>query len=88
MTILKPTPWSQPDASAAPFPSPVRLAAAALLRSASAALSRMAARIATLPADASRQPPVLEFHADAGAPEGALYVNGELVGWLPGVQRL
>lgn len=29
-----------------------------------------------------------EFHADAGAPEGALYVAGEFVGKLPGVQRL
>jgi hypothetical protein len=31
---------------------------------------------------------VLEFHADAGAPEGALYVNGKLVGHIQGVQRL
>jgi hypothetical protein len=31
---------------------------------------------------------VLEFHADAGALEGALYVDGELVGYLPGVRRL
>jgi hypothetical protein len=30
-----------------------------------------------------RQPatePVLEYHGEAGAPEGALYVNGQLVG--------
>ena len=33
-------------------------------------------------------PPVLEFYADAGAPRGALYLNGELVGTLPGVTRL
>jgi hypothetical protein len=32
--------------------------------------------------------PRLEFHADACAPEGALYVDGVLVGRLPGVQRL
>ncbi|MFM7533070.1 MAG: hypothetical protein ACKO5J_11440 [Rubrivivax sp.] len=31
---------------------------------------------------------MLEFHAEAGAPEGALYVNGEFVGYLPGVSRL
>ena len=31
---------------------------------------------------------VLEFYAEAGAPEGALYVDGELVGHLPGVSRL
>lgn len=29
-----------------------------------------------------------EFHAEAGAPEGALYVAGKLVGHLPGIQRL
>lgn len=29
-----------------------------------------------------------EFHADAGAPEGALYVAGKFVGHLPGIQRL
>jgi hypothetical protein len=32
--------------------------------------------------------PVLEFYAEAGAPEGALYVNGHRVGVLPGVTRL
>jgi hypothetical protein len=32
--------------------------------------------------------PVLEFYAEAGAPEGALYVDGRLVARLPGVQRL
>ena len=32
--------------------------------------------------------PVLEFYAEAGAPEGALYVDGCLVGHLPGVNRL
>ena len=31
---------------------------------------------------------MLEFHAEAGAPEGALYVNGEFVGYVPGVSRL
>jgi hypothetical protein len=32
---------------------------------------------------------VLEFHAEAGAPEGgALYLDGRLVGYLPGVTRL
>lgn len=30
----------------------------------------------------------LEFHAEAGAPEGALYVDGQRVGTLPGVTRL
>ena len=31
---------------------------------------------------------VFEFYAEAGAPEGALYVDGQLVGYLPGVTRL
>jgi len=31
--------------------------------------------------------PVVEFHAEAGAPEGALYVDGELIGHLD-VSRL
>ena len=29
-----------------------------------------------------------EFYAEAGAPEGALFVNGELVGTVPGITRL
>ena len=29
----------------------------------------------------------VEFHAEAGAPEGALYIDGELVGYLE-VRRL
>jgi len=33
-------------------------------------------------------PQTLEFHAEAGAPEGALYVDGQRVGVLPGVTRL
>lgn len=32
--------------------------------------------------------PVLEFYAEAGAAEGALYVDGRLVGHLTGVTRL
>ena len=32
--------------------------------------------------------PTIEFHAEAGAPEGALYVDGRLIGYLPGVARL
>jgi hypothetical protein len=30
----------------------------------------------------------LEFYAEAGAPEGALYLEGKLVGWVSGVRRL
>lgn len=30
----------------------------------------------------------LEFFQDAGAPEGAVYLDGQLLGTLPGVHRL
>lgn len=32
--------------------------------------------------------PLFEFYAEAGAPEGALFVDGQRVGTLPGVRRL
>ncbi len=75
-----------------PFDDPrgerrTRDGAAALLRLASRTLDGLAARLSLA------EPPVpaerwLEFHADAGAPEGALYVNGQLVGHVLGVTRL
>jgi hypothetical protein len=58
------------------------------------AASRLLDRLATRLAAPSARPalaehtPLLEFHAEAGAPEGALYFNGELVGRLRGVTRL
>jgi hypothetical protein len=36
----------------------------------------------------TRRAPELEFYAEAGAPEGALYIDGELVGYVAGVTRL
>jgi len=95
MTSLKPSPsplplpvpWSPPGQPVAPLVS-VRRAAAAALQSASVALSHLAARLAVPAAAPSLHAPVLEFHAEAGAPEGALFIDGELVGWLPGVTRL
>jgi hypothetical protein len=71
-----------------PFePGRARLLVAMLLHGASMLLGRLALRL--MPTH--REPagdPVLEFYAQAGAPEGALYVDGELVGRLPGVSRL
>jgi len=65
-----------------------RHVAAMSLRSASAVLARLSRRLAR-PASVARHPvPVLEFYAEAGAPEGALYLDGELVGFVPGVSRL
>ena len=68
-----------------------RLLAWVLLR-ASAMLSGWARRVHA-PTRSARLPvasaaPYLEFHADAGAPEGALYVDGVLFGRLDGVSRL
>ncbi len=64
-----------------------RRATVAVLYGASLALAALARRLHL----AERQPagePVLEFYAQAGAPEGALYVDGQLVATLPGVSRL
>jgi len=84
MTSLKPLPLAVPVR-----PYLGRTAAAAVLRAASALLAHLAHRLAVpAPAPAEPLPAVLEFYADAGAPEGALYLDGELVGWLPGVRRL
>ena len=61
-----------------------------LLRRASAALARHARDVAR-PLHArkrrSQADMSVEFHAEAGAPEGALYVDGELVGYIE-VRRL
>lgn len=72
-----------------PQARPVRAAAAALLRALGAMLDRLAlSLVAEERAAAPAGEPVLEFYADAAAPEGALYVNGLLVGKLDGVTRL
>jgi hypothetical protein len=55
---------------------------------ASRALGLLAERVAMRHHVATAPEPVIEFHADAGAPEGALYVDGRLVGHVLGVNRL
>jgi hypothetical protein len=73
-----------------PVPAEERRArgmAAALLRFFSRALDALAERVALVD-EAPVTEPVLEYHADAAAPEGALYVNGQLVGRVLGVTRL
>ncbi len=80
-------PWSPAE-----FRHPVSLFAQRLaasgLRSASAALAHLSRRMALPAARKVGEEQHLEFHAEAGAPEGALYLDGKLVGWLPGVRRL
>jgi hypothetical protein len=85
MTHLRLVTWS-PEAPPAP---PLRRAAAAVLRGASRVLARLAQRVAEPPIPAlPLLPETLEFYAEAGAPEGALYLDGHLIGHLPGVRRL
>jgi hypothetical protein len=84
MTSLKEMQWSSEPST---MSRASRLLAAALLRSAGAMLSRFAASL-TSESVVTRSDPRFEFHAEAGAPEGALYVDGHLVGWLSGVRRL
>jgi hypothetical protein len=70
-------------------PSDLRLVVAAVLSGASVGLDRIARRLVPVAAPrADAALPQLEFHAEAGALEGALYVDGQLVGLLPGVSRL
>lgn len=82
---LQPTPTAP---SFAPRPtSLLRHLSASGLRHASRLLARLARQLARRGRH-SRRPQELEFYAEAGAPEGALYLDGELVGHLPGVTRL
>jgi hypothetical protein len=69
-------------------PAGARHLLAVVLHAASALLARAARQLAGPQIAAVVEPPQLEFHADAGAPEGALYADGVLVALLPGVQRL
>ncbi|MBV8503703.1 MAG: hypothetical protein JO006_18535 [Paucibacter sp.] len=62
-----------------------RLRLACLLMGLSAVLTRAAVAIGGL---RRKRQPALEFYAEAGAPEGALYADGDRVATLPGVTRL
>jgi len=72
-----------------PPTQPWRTGAAAILRTTSHVMARLARRLRSSPQtgpDATA--PRLEFYCEAGAPEGALYIDGELVARVPGVTRL
>lgn len=69
-----------------------RSPAAAVLRASSLVLARLARRLEARAWTAHRSArsgpePLFEFHAESGAPEGALFVDGRLIGHLP-TQRL
>jgi len=92
-------PWG-PGETAPPWSATLLNLLAAVLRSASNMLEGRAQRLAeAAQAEAAAAAEQLleanvqtvEFHPmyrDGGAPEGALYVNGVLVGVISGVQRL
>lgn len=63
---------------------------ALLLHSIIAILQRIEHALADAPGqpERGRVSSMFEFHAEAGAPEGALYLDGELVARLAGVNRL
>lgn len=82
--------WPRADA-ARPFSATLLYLAAGALRGASELLTRLAVHLAAERAVHAASPQVVEFHAfhrEGAAPEGALYVDGKLVGLLPGVKRL
>jgi hypothetical protein len=88
MSSPKASSWT-PSASASPSSAGARWLAALVLHRASVLLARWAQEVAKpRRAAQSLTDPRLEFHAEAGAPEGAIYLDGQLYGWLPGVQRL
>jgi len=74
----------------APMGDGWRRVVARLLRAASAALARHARHVDRPLHARLRRPahePLVEFHAEAGAPEGALYVEGRYIGTID-VRRL
>lgn len=82
--------WSA-ESAGRPLSATLLHLAAHALGAASELLTRLAVRAAAGRAAPLPSHPVVEFHAchrEGGAPEGALYVNGKLVGYLPDVSRL
>lgn len=69
-------------------PSPSRHRLARVLRGISRHLRRLALHLVEQRRAPRRDLPLFEFHAEAGAPEGALFVDGKFVGHVPGVRRL
>lgn len=71
-----------------PWGDRLRRLTARAMRRMGASLARLARQWGRGSEDTPQQQPVFEFHAEAGAPEGALFVDGQRVGVLEGVQRL
>jgi hypothetical protein len=71
-----------------PFHDLLRRLGAVSLRYASRALVRLSRRLERTAAAGTAPVPYIEFYAEPGAAEGALYLNGELVGRVRGIRRL
>lgn len=87
--MTKTLPWAAGSA-APPLSATLLHLVAYVLRTTGDAASRLAVRVAVANAPAPSQG-VVEFHAlhsDAGAPEGAIYIDGKLVGVIEGIRRL
>lgn len=83
--MLRPLPTAYGHLHPALSGGALRRRLAKLIRHAATRLLLVARRIAgprPAPRFVASDLPHLEFHADAGAPEGALYVDGEFVGKL------
>jgi hypothetical protein len=76
-----------PYGAAFPETGRARLLAAGAVHRASLWLAGLARRLQFAETPPAGEP-VLEFYAEAGAPEGALYLDGQLVGYVHGVSRL
>ena len=85
--MTKTMPWA-PDDAARPLSATLLHLLAAMLRAASEVLTRLAARSEKKATRATGPAEIHPVYRDAGAPEGALYINGELVGYIEGVTRL
>ncbi len=73
-----------------PLRAPLRRELSRVLHDLSQRLGRLPAQLASSHVERAVSCAVasVEFHAEAGAPEGALYIDGVLVGHLSGVSRL
>ena len=71
-----------------PETSVARLRTASLLMAIALGLLKVARLVRRVSRKDAPGPMVLEFYAEAGAPEGALYADGQLVGHVSGVSRL
>lgn len=76
------------DEARGPVAGAIGRFAASALTAASVVLARLADSLAEPAKSVDGPLPRLEFHAEAGTSQGAIYLDGEWVGSIPGVTRL